>query len=93
MEECYYLKEKLIVLFPSFVFPVANNSFLIKSNLKCSDILINEMPNDISRIGSGDKIIRQIYVAEINNLKFYTHGTKKIEIEYLTNAICNINQN
>ncbi len=94
MEECYFLKDKLIELFPNFTIPLSNNSFLIKTLLECDEILellIKELSDKIFGIKEGDSIKRQIYVAEITSLKSYTHRTKQIEIDYLNNANCKHN--
>lgn len=91
LQECIWLKDKLIKLFPNFTIPLSNNSFLIKTHFKSDDlldILIKELADYPNAIKDGDNIKRQIYVAEISNLKSYTYRTKQLEIEYLTNANC-----
>ena len=89
MLEFYGLDETLIKLFPNFTIPIAHNSFLIKTLLKSeelSELLLKEVFKVIDG-KDGDSVKRQIYVAEIKSLVSYTHRRKKIEIEYLNDAI------
>ena len=52
------------------------------------EFLVKELSDKVFGIKDGDNFKRQIYVAEIKDLKTYSPKTKELEIEYLTNAIC-----
>jgi len=91
MEECYRLKDFIVLTFPNFSIPLTNNSFLIKSLLtqnELLDLLQTKLEEKTFNIKDEHHIIKQIYVAEISSLKSNTFRTKKLEIEYLTNVIC-----
>ena len=94
MEECFVLKDKIAELFPNFVIQISNDVYLIKTLMDSDSVLeflVKELSNKVFGIKDGDNFKRQIYVAEIKDFKTYSPKAKKLEIEYLTNAICKHN--
>jgi hypothetical protein len=94
MGACYLLKDKLIELFPNFVIPISNNSFLIKSLLNIDqllELLLKKLSVQGIGIQEGDTLENQIYVAKINSFESHTLKKKQLEIAYLANLSCKHN--
>lgn len=85
MGECSILTEKIAQSFPNKAIELSHNVFLLKSKLSAAELkeFLNEIMAD--RIPPRDEahILRQIYVAEVNDLKFHSFRKKEQEIGYL----------